>query len=247
MFLSSLLDWVYPPVCIACGMIIPVSSIDDRKIGICPHCQTLFEPIDQSKVCLTCGTPTTQKVERCASCYGKIFNFAQNHATFCYDGIVRDLLLELKFTQKKQIAQSLGEIWAKYLPSIPKDTVLVPLPLHKQKQKQRGFNQAKILAKAISKPTNAPIENVLLRIVDTPPQSGMHPSLRIENVANAFAIAPNTIVAGKSYTIIDDIFTTGASLNECARVLADAGAKHIHCVTFSVVEKKKTDDDLEHL
>jgi len=151
---------------------------------------------------------------------------------------MRDLLHDLKFRRKKQIAQSMGKLWATHMKDMPSG-ILVPLPLHHKKQRERGFNQAEILAQQLSARLNIPMENALVRVVDTPPQSGLHPRMRVENVADAFGIAPGAHVQGKSYIIIDDIYTTGASLNECAKVLTAAGAASVSCMTLSIVEKKE--------
>jgi len=205
---------------------------------LCEMCQTLFEPITPP-ICNTCGLPAENPVDRCVSCYGKTFYFSANRAAFLYDELMRDLLHELKFRQNKQIAQSLGKLWAMHIGSITSDdnTFLAPLPLHPKKQRERGFNQAEVLAQHLSAGLNIPIEHALLRTVDTPPQSGLHPRQRIANVSGVFAIAKNINPQGKCYIIIDDIYTTGASLNECARVLKEAGAANISCMTLSVVEK----------
>jgi len=151
---------------------------------------------------------------------------------------MRDLLHELKFRQKKQIATSLGKLWAMHIPPLSDNTVLVPLPLHPKKQRERGFNQAEVLTRQLSHHLNLPMKNILTRTIDTPPQSGLHPRQRAENVAGAFAVDKRYFNAGESYVIVDDIYTTGASLSECAKTLKDAGASSVNCLTLSIVEKK---------
>jgi len=195
------------------------------------------------------------------SCYGKDFHFTTNRGTFLYDELMRDLLLELKFKQNKQIAHSLGKLWAMHIAdanvSVKQTAVfakqklalqahayehsifLVPLPMHLKKQRERGFNQAEILTQHLSSRLGIPIEHALLRTVDTPPQSGLHPRQRIENVSGVFEVAKGALPQGKNYIIIDDIYTTGASLNECAKVLKKAGAAGVSCMTLSVVEKSE--------
>jgi len=197
--------------------------------------------------------PTEVDVERCVSCFGKAFSFDRNYATFVYEDLIRDLLLDLKFNQKKQIAYSLGMLWAEH---VQRDCIvqgqnslsvqpcssniyLVPLPMHPKKQRERGFNQAEVLAKAVGERLGIPIVNALERVLDTPPQSGLHPRQRVENIRGAFAVVKNESPQGKHYIVVDDIYTTGASLNECARVLKEAGASSICGLTLSVVKKKK--------
>jgi len=237
--LNGLLDWLYPPICVGCRMIIALNLTQPRYMGMCAMCQSLFAPIE-GPTCKNCGVPTEREVNRCVSCFGKTFHFTQNRATFAYAEIVRDLLLELKFNQDKQIAHSLGKVWAICAPKI-EDCILVPLPLHRKKQRERGFNQAEILARYLGERFNIPVENVVERVIDTPPQSGLHPRQRMENIEGAFAIAKNADVQGNKYIVIDDIYTTGASLNECARVLMVAGAVSVSSMTLCVVEKKDED------
>ena len=240
--LHSLLDWVYPPCCVACRTLIPLNEKEPRDMFLCNICQSLFDPIE-GYICKICGVPTENDVQCCVSCYGKTFFFTSNRSTFLYDNLIKALLLELKFKQKNQIAHSLAKLWAKNLSEITflPNSVFAPLPLHPKKEKERGFNQAKILAVALSRHTNIPLENALLRTIDTPPQSGLHPRERIENVSGAFKIAKGIITQGKNYIIIDDIYTTGASLNECAKVLKQAGAESVSCMTLAVVVKKSAD------
>jgi len=238
--LKNLLDWLYPPNCIACRVLIPLNRTQPRDMLLCEPCQTLFEPI-KPPICNTCGIPTENIVENCVSCYGKGLHFTTNRGKFRYDELVRDLLLDLKFNQKKQIAHSLGKLWANHMEEFDceQNTFLVPLPMHKKKRRERGFNQAEILTQHLSNRLNIPMENTLLRTVDTPPQSGLHPRQRIENVHGAFAVARGMNPQGKHYVIIDDIYTTGASLNECAKVLKEAGAVGVSCMTLAVVEKRE--------
>ena len=241
--LSKLLDWIYPPACIACRSLIALSDPQPRDMLMCGKCQTLFEPIT-APTCKKCGLPTESDVERCVSCFSKTLHFTSNRAMFLYDELMRDILHELKFRHKKQNAQSLGKLWAVHMTTFPTDTTLVPLPLHPKKQKERGFNQAEILTQQLSARLGISSENAIVRVLDTPPQSGLHPRQRIENVAGAFEIAKGITVTGKNYIIVDDIYTTGASLNECTRVLKNAGAENVSCMTLSIVEKKEKNKTL---
>jgi len=157
---------------------------------------------------------------------------------------MRDLLHEMKFRNKKRVAQGLGLFWAEFIkknsqciPENISDFVLVPMPMHQKKQRERGFNQAEILTIPLSAALQIPIFDVLIRTVDTPPQSGLHPSQRAENVKDVFSIRRGHDVSGKNYILTDDIFTTGASLNECAKVLKSAGAIHILCMTLAISVK----------
>ena len=160
---------------------------------------------------------------------------------FMYEEILRDLLLDIKFNAKKRIAQGLGFLWAECLKSNPPENIsgfeLVPMPMHKKKQSRRGFNQAEILTLPLAKALNIPISKALIRTKNTLPQSEVHHSRRAENVDGIFAINPKINPIGKKYILTDDIFTTGASLNECAKTLKNAGAAEVMCMTFAISVK----------
>ena len=233
--LQTLLDWLYPPKCISCRILLPLQN---PARFICAYCVPLFDPIP-SPLCPKCGTSVQSETRACSSCLGKAFHFSKNTAAFPYDDLVRDLMHEIKFRKRKRVAQGIGELWANTIRKdcFLKDAILVPLPMHRSKQRERGFNQAEILALELAKKHSVPAERVLIRTADTPPQAGLHPRLRAENVRDAFAIAPGHSPEGKNYILIDDIYTTGASLNECAGVLKKSGAKSVSSMTFAITIK----------
>lgn len=236
---TSILDWIYPPTCMACRAILPLNNNFLRDLWICHQCINLFEPIT-GPICKTCGAPVETEIEKCASCYGKNLHFTSNRACFIYDEVIRDLMHNLKFRNKRYIAEGLGKIWANHVAcymSTITDAVLVPLPMHPDKQVERGFNQAEILSNALSKVSSIPTDNILERTEDTPPQSGLHPALRAENVQDAFVIRPNFHPERKNYILIDDIYTTGSSLNECAKTLKNSGINNVLCMTLCISVK----------
>jgi len=230
-----LLDWIYPPACISCRKLLPLNK---RGRFICEPCGNLFEPIT-APFCEKCGAPVQEEATQCASCFGKNFIFAQNRSAFTYDELIRDIIHQMKFRNKKRAAQGLAELWATQVPDFfsQKNFTIIPMPMHPKKQSERGFNQAEIFAAALSGKIGFPSENILIRTHDTPPQAGLHPSQRAENVKDVFAIRKNENVEGKNFILADDIFTTGASLNECARTLKNEGASEIICMTFAITVK----------
>jgi len=158
---------------------------------------------------------------------------------------------EIKFRKRRHVAQGLGRLWARTLTTannnatspLPSDTILIPLPMHLKKRRERGFDQAAVMAKALSEATGLPLAKILERIHDTPPQSGLHPQQRIENVIGAFRLKPGSTVADKNIILVDDIYTTGASLNECARVLKSAGASNVYAMTLAIAIRKQDTQD----
>jgi len=263
---SEILAWIYPPLCSACKMIIPIQERFHREIYLCETCALLLEPIG-GIICTVCGKPreTVTSLDKtmlsgddamngtacceddyvCKDCRARHHHFAANRAAFIYDGILKDMMHDMKFRARRTVAEGLGRYWAHLivqekvsLPcTITDSCVLVPLPMHVQKVKQRGYNQAEILSLQLSKHLGIPTQEVLFRIKNTAPQSGLHPAARAENVNGVFKINPKTFDASKQYIIIDDIYTTGASLNECAKTLKNAGAANIYCMTTAITVK----------
>ena len=231
--IEQILNWLYPPACIACKVMLPVNM---GNFYICDRCELLFERVPLP-ACKKCGGVLSEEDEKCASCFGKNFYFDSNTSTYVYDELMRDLLLDMKFKNKKRIATGLGMMWAKQVNMPEGEFMLTWLPMHPTKQKERGFNQAEIMAKEIAKHLKIPCENVLRRIVDTPPQSGLHPKQRQENVEGAFEVVLG-IAVHKQVVVIDDIYTTGASMNECAKVLKESGAEFVYSKTLAVTVRK---------
>jgi ComF family protein len=207
-----------------CKTLLPLNDKRRCAIWLCESCEPLIQPLEET-------LPTEPA--------GKNFHFSSNRAAFLYDGILRDILRDIKFRGKKNHARALGRLWAAALNEGNNigDT-LVPVPLHPRKEKERGFNQAEVLSRELARGLNIPVENILRRVSDTIPQAGLNPAQRIENVAEAFRLSPGYIVKGKSYIMVDDIYTTGASLNECARTLMAGGARAVSCMTLSVTGER---------
>jgi ComF family protein len=234
---TAFLDWVYPPSCISCRALLPLNA---QPRFICAPCESLFTPI-VAPFCENCGSALQALGQRCGACLGKNFFFEQNYAAFTYDELIRDLLHEMKFRGKKRVAEGLGLLWSHQLigfyHQLKSSFTFVPMPMHPKKQRERGFNQAEVLTRPLSDALQIPVSNVLARTIDTPPQSEIHPSQRAENVRDIFSIRKNENVKGKNYILTDDIFTTGASLNECAKTLKNAGAATVLCMTLAISVK----------
>lgn len=248
--IHTILDWIYPPRCMSCRNPLPLQDKPGRSLWLCSYCKNLFQPLDVPG-CGICSTPVDAGVTVCASCNGKGFSFVHNRSAFAYEDLVRDLIHDIKFRRRRHVAQGLGRLWASgflgpfldsinSVNSIKTAAILVPLPMHKAKRRQRGFDQAQILASSIGEVTGIKAISILERTQDTPPQSGLHPRQRIENVKGAFRIKPEFTgkIAGQTIVLVDDIYTTGASLDECARVLKSGGASDVYAMTLAIAVRK---------
>jgi ComF family protein len=155
---------------------------------------------------------------------------------------VRDLMHSIKFKGQRQVAQGLGLLMAEYAKDWDiNGDYIIPVPLHPSKKWSRGFNQATVLAKPLSKALKIPLsENMLRRIKKTTPQNQLNSHQRIENLEGAFLFdkkryKPDTVI------LVDDIFTSGSTMSACAKVLKDSGVKRVLCVSLSIALKEMED------
>jgi len=235
----SLLDWIYPPRCIACNIMMPVLH-NAPKQWLCSECIPLFEAIEEP-FCQICGYPEYP----CSSCHGKSFNFDSHRAVYVYEETLREILIKVKFQSRRQAAQGLGELFANVASKWEvKADYIIPIPLHPSKKRARGFNQATVLARPLSKALNIPLsENMLKRIKNTTAQSLLSPHARSENLEGAFSYNCKKFKKPpKSVILIDDIFTSGATMDTCAQILKNNGISRVLCFSLSIATKKMKKD-----
>ena len=156
-------------------------------------------------------------------------------AAYCGRGIVREIIHEFKYARQMHLRYLIAR-WLRAaldderLRDVSFD-LIVPVPLHPARQRERGFNQATLLAESLSAETSLPSRLVLDRIRYTTTQTALDRSERMENLHNAFRLRKNADVRGLRVLLIDDVLTTGSTLSECARVLKRAGAISVHAAT----------------
>lgn len=174
----------------------------------------------------------------CATCRSAKVNFDCARAAWIYDGAPRRAIHRLKYNGKSALAARLAPSLARTvrsdetLQSIAFDYVAA-VPLHPRRERKRGFNQSELLARCLARELDVPFERMLCRTRATPPQVGLGLKERAQNVRDAFALAPRVSVpAGAQVLLVDDVFTTGATLRECAVVLKRAGARTVCAVTL---------------
>jgi ComF family protein len=160
------------------------------------------------------------------------------HGVTTYEGIVKEAIARFKFNGKKRLAEPLGILLVKYLSShsnlnVNELDAIVPVPLHLSRLKQRGFNQVELLARIISRYHDLPVKAALERTRPTHPQFDLSRQQRQSNVAGAFKVTEPNGVFNKRLLLLDDIYTTGATVGECAKALKIAGAKRVEILTLS--------------
>lgn len=225
-----ILDFALPPRCAGCGTI--VSDVH----SFCADCWKRIEFLG-SAGCVTCGTPLqATDAETCAVCLAKPPRVARTRAAVAYDDLTRSLALRLKYGRKAAIAKTMARYMAPLIGTQPEGAVLVPVPLHRGRLWQRGFNQSALVARELSRRTGIESNAELLkRIRRTPPLKGMNLQQRRRVVGGAFRVADRSAIAGRTMILVDDVLTTGSTANACARELRRAGAARVELISWARV------------
>jgi len=221
--------WLLPQTCAHCREDLP----PEGQAPLCDRCRKslcLCEP----PFCLRCAEPIAGGKALCRSCSNRPFACRLVRAAFLYRGPVPSLVHAFKYRGRQTAARAAGRWMACLLPRFPElsghDTV-VPVPLHPRRLRERGYNQAGLLAEELARIAGRPVLDLLQRAKLTRPQWDLDRQSRHKNLAGAFLAAPQA--RGKSVLLIDDVCTSGASLEECGRALHRAGAARVAAYVFA--------------
>jgi ComF family protein len=230
---ATILEFFLPRMCLFCG--VPVGEA--AQVAVCPECESQIEWVE-SPLCTCCGVMFENRdgADRvCGSCQADPPPFARARAAALYDGPVAQAITRLKFSRQLAFLPVMQH-WLKRptcLELVAAADLLTPVPLHPKRIKNRGFNQSLLLARAFPE---APVaREAVVRTRHTAPQVGLNPKQRQDNVKGAFAVTDPALVKGKHVLLVDDLYTTGATVKECARVLRRAGASRVEVLTVARV------------
>jgi ComF family protein len=175
----------------------------------------------------------------CGDCIEKHPPFEAARGAFLYEGVIRDLIHRLKYDERVQCRRPLGLLMAERLAVFAAETsphMIIPVPLHLKRLRQRGFNQAILLGEVLSREWQVPLERRLLRRIRwTEPQVNLKAEERAANVRGAFEVSRPESVRGKTVMLVDDVLTTGSTVKECSRVLKTAGVGSVLVATVARV------------
>jgi ComF family protein len=234
-FGASLLEFFLPRMCLFCG--VPVG--ETAVVAVCPECEAQITWV-ASPLCTCCGRMFASRdgADRvCGDCQTDPPPFARARAAALYDGPVAHAITRFKFSRQLAFLPVMQH-WLQRplcLELMAAADFLAPVPLHPKRIKNRGFNQSLLLARAF--PGTPVAREALIRTRPTPPQVGLNPKERQDNVKGAFAVTDPARVKGKSLLLIDDLYTTGSTAKECARVLLKAGARRVEVLTVARVSR----------
>ncbi len=212
--------------CIVCGAELPRSV----EHAVCDECTLALN----EKYCLRCGRAIKNQADYCDYCKDNSFNFDKARAPFVYEDNVRKLIHNLKYGNAKYLAKEIAE----YLADLYFDTginadLITFVPMHPKAQKERGYNQAEEIAKELSKITALPVISTIKRVKYTKHFAKMTNKERADAVVGLYEILDGVEIKGKKVLLIDDVLTTGSTVNECSRLLKKSKAESVTVLTFA--------------
>lgn len=235
MLLKSLLDILFPPLCHVCKTFIP----DAGGLHVCPRCLDDMGTIT-SPLCTLCGIPFATENgsdHHCGDCITAPPPYDAARAAGVFNGPLKELIHRFKYDHKVHLRRPLGLYTARSLAAFAAECradLILPVPLHKKRLAQRAFNQAVLLGEVLSQEWHISLDrNNLRRTRWTAPQVGLPAQDRARNVRGAFEVHNPEAIKGKRVILIDDVFTTGSTVAECARVIRGAGGAAVFVVTVA--------------
>ncbi len=233
--LAALADLVFPPLCIACGNLADHAGTNP----FCAACRSLV-PLIKPPICPRCGLsyPAEEGPDHlCGDCITSKAYYSAARAIGRYESVLLDTIHLLKYRGRTVLGEVLGRFMADHdYPSfrIADSTLIIPVPLHRKRLRHRGFNQSLLLAREIGKRHALPVVfDILERTVETQPQVNLGRDQRGQNVKGAFTVSDPEGIKGEKVLLVDDVYTTGSTVRECARVLRKAGAADVAVLTLA--------------
>ncbi|MBF0104438.1 MAG: ComF family protein [Deltaproteobacteria bacterium] len=224
-----MLDYFFPRTCFLCS-----AAGDD----LCVHCQQKLKVICRGVFCTVCGKPFTAglKPHPCSDCTKDPPAYDRHRSIFLFDENIKKLVHQFKYQGDFGIKRIIPEFFGAVAAEIPPADIIIPVPLHVNRLRSRGYNQSLVLARVFGKLLCRKVgPRVLKRVKDTPTQTGLDRRQREQNLKKAFGISGKHDVGGKKILLVDDVHTTGVTLNAAASVLKSFGAGEVYALTLAFV------------
>jgi ComF family protein len=231
---EAFLDFLYPPVCLGCG-----GFLDREEKSVCRACLERLERI-REPICRKCGRQLKRRSGQplnCPDCRSYSYTFDICRSLAVYTGLTETLIHHLKYRGKRSLAPVLGKLMAERLSGLKRYEavdLIVPVPLHGKRLKDRGYNQSALLAETVGAELGKPVDDGgLARTRNNKPQVDLDGAARWANVAGSFTVGPGRDFRDKTVLVIDDVMTSGATVQGCAAVLLAAGADTVLAFTLA--------------
>ena len=234
--LDTILHWVFPVDCAACGR----PAADRRLPYFCRACWESIRPID-GPLCPACGYPFDSPLalayspeHRCRACREKPPRFDRALSPYRYEGVLEQAIHLFKYRRRDALASPLTDLMLVWANRFQPVDLVMPVPLHPDRLRTREFNQSLLLADRIARRLGLPLSfDHLLRVRKTRPQTELDRVDRARNVRRAFAVRDPHGLEDRRVLLVDDVLTTGATVNDCARALRRAGAASVAVLTLA--------------
>ncbi len=224
--LGSVDKLLFPPVCLACN-----APIDSAAEVLCPECRERLLPIAQN-YCDKCGAPLEDY--RCEACSHLVYEFDYARAAFVYQAPAQELVHHLKYDGLRSPAAFFSQALTR-IPAAKRFAhsfdLIMAVPLHRVRERDRGYNQSELLGRALAEELGLPFAQPVIRRLNTRSQTNLSRQARLDNLSGAFRLRRRADVAGKKIIVVDDVFTTGTTVNEVSRVLKAGGAARVVVLT----------------
>jgi ComF family protein len=231
-----LLNLIFPPLCPICKTLL---GSQGKNSIICADCHKAIRPVGPP-YCPCCGLPYPSGDEKghlCAPCLKEKRYFEVHRTCALYEGALKEAIHRFKYGGVFPLVKVFGDLLHPAFQNLTRDypvDLLVPVPLHMRRLRERGFNQALLLVRELSKRAGIPYaERALKKIKDTPFQITLKKRERRKNLTRAFQVKDREAIKGKAVILVDDVYTTGTTVNECSRALRMAGAERVAVLTVA--------------
>lgn len=234
--LRKFLHVIFPTACAVCQE----SLWDDPIPFFCRQCWSTLKPIP-GPVCPRCGRPFASSIalhfsptHQCGACRTRPLALTQAWSLFPYQTPLKEAITLFKYRGKLSLAKPLARALIEALPPLPALDGIIPVPLHPQRLREREYNQSLLLADRLRHQMDIPLLlGCLIRIRPTAPQTSLSKKERLTNLRGAFSVAKPAHIQGKRILLVDDVFTTGTTLHECAKTLRRAGSGPVYGLTLA--------------
>lgn len=209
-------------------------------VAVCEYCKNSL-PYNDGFCCFRCGRKTPIATEACESCSGREWFVDKARSAFNYDKPVSYAIHRFKYDNGRFLGEFFAEyLYPLYMKDFPACDCVIPVPISKERMKDRGFNQSELLAKGVSEKTGIPLySDVVYKSKETERQVGLNARERMINLAGSFSVKNGNKIKGKTALLIDDVLTTGATSNYIAKILKKHGAEEVYLLTIASTGRKE--------
>ena len=230
----SLLEILFPRRCLCCGD--PLLFRSSLRFPICSSCEAALSPIEADRRCVVCSVPLISELQRCTRCSQRSFSFTANFSLYEYRGLIRHIISQFKFSNRRSLARLIACLLRSQLENRYHGLPVVPVPGNRRSVRRRGWDPMPEVARALHRDGGSEILAALIRRSGGP-QKGLRRRERMENIRGTIQLRRSCRTrrnVPERVVLLDDIFTSGATADECTRVLRLAGVREVFVLTLSI-------------